>query len=259
MGLVIHVDGGSRGNPGPAGAGVVITFEDGRKAHEAGYFLGKLTNNAAEYTALILALQRAARLGSHALHIRSDSELLVRQITGQYRVKSPALEPLFHQVQLLLLKVPRWKVEHVRRESNSRADELANLAMDRGRDVVVFDVDDPGASAAAESAAASTPAPIPGGELKGGQRQIEVHCNRQPASGCCAAGEVPQRFAIGATAPPGVCVYALHALLPTVLAIQHTDAQDFAAVPSMTVRCTRGECGATFQVAPAPPGNGHRN
>jgi ribonuclease HI len=256
VGLIIHVDGGSRGNPGPAAAGVVIRYEDGRKAHEAGYFLGTLTNNAAEYTALILALQRAARLGSHALHIRSDSELLVRQLTGQYRVKSPALEPLFHQTQLLLLKVPRWKIEHVRRESNARADELANLALDRRRDVIVYDIDDP----AAPDAAGVPPepaAPIPGVELKIGERRIDVHCVRRPEPGCCAAGDVPEHFSIGATAPAGVCVYALHALLPTVLAIHHTDAEEFAAVPSMTVRCTRSGCGATFQVAPAPSGNGH--
>ena len=91
MGLIIHVDGGSRGNPGPAGAGVVIADEDGALIHEAGYFLGRQTNNSAEYHACIRALQRAARCGEQPVRVCSDSELLVRQITGAYQVKSPTL------------------------------------------------------------------------------------------------------------------------------------------------------------------------
>ncbi len=82
MELIVHIDGGARGNPGPAAAGVVIESSDGTLLHEAGYFLGRQTNNAAEYRALLLALQRAARLGDHTLRVCSDSELLVRQITA---------------------------------------------------------------------------------------------------------------------------------------------------------------------------------
>lgn len=139
MGLILEVDGGSRGNPGPAGAGVVIRTEDGRTLYEAGFFLGPLTNNAAEYHALIRALRRAADCGEQPLTIRSDSELLVRQITGEYRVKSASLAELYEQVQRLLLRIACWSIVHVPRAQNRRADELANLAMDRERDVVIAD------------------------------------------------------------------------------------------------------------------------
>ena len=142
MSLVIHIDGGARGNPGPAGAGVVIRTEDGRPIHEAGYFLGTQTNNAAEYLALIRALQRVSRYDPQPIAICSDSELLVRQLTGQYRVKNPGLQQLFHEVQVLLLRVSCWTMKHVRREHNRRADELANLAMDRMADIVAFDADE---------------------------------------------------------------------------------------------------------------------
>ncbi len=139
MSLVIHIDGGARGNPGPAGAGVSIRTEAGEVVFEAGFFLGHQTNNFAEYTALIRALEYVVANTPAPLMIYSDSDLLVQQMTGHFKVKSPNLAALHQHAQKLLIKVPRWSFRHVRREENRRADELANLAMDRKRDVIVYD------------------------------------------------------------------------------------------------------------------------
>lgn len=134
--LLINVDGGSRGNPGPAAAGVVLRDADtNRPVFEAGYALPRMTNNVAEYHGLIRALRAAAERKPDEVHIDADSELMVRQILGEYRVRSPDLQPLFEQAQLLLLQLGNWSIRHVPRAMNARADELANLAMDSGRDV----------------------------------------------------------------------------------------------------------------------------
>ena len=169
MDLIVHIDGGARGNPGPAGAGVIIQDESGSLVHEAGYFLGRQTNNAAEYHALLRGLQRTAACAPDRVTIYSDSELLVRQITGEYRVKSPLLAKLFEQAQLLLVQIGRWSIRHVRREQNRRADELANMAMDQERDVIVLDTEKTTPGPATESApreastpTSTTPAPTSG-------------------------------------------------------------------------------------------------
>ncbi len=129
--LVMQFDGGSRGNPGLAGIGITITTPDGAMVYELGAVLPHATNNVAEYTALIRGVQAARRLGVAKLKIRADSELVVRQITGRYRVKSPDLKPLYAQAMAELGHVAEWSIAHVYRESNSRADQLANMAMDR--------------------------------------------------------------------------------------------------------------------------------
>lgn len=122
------IDGGSRGNPGPAGFGVLFETDGGRE--EIVGFLGKTTNNVAEYAGLIAALTRARDAGLQQLEIRSDSELLVRQISGVYKVKAPHLVPLFLQAIKLRQAFPRFKIRHVPREENSLADGLANRAID---------------------------------------------------------------------------------------------------------------------------------
>lgn len=139
MKLTIHIDGGSRGNPGPAGAGVSIHETGGRPVLEAGYFLGEMTNNMAEYSALLRALDVALAAGATDVNIFCDSELLVRQINGEYRVKNERLKDYFDQAVKKLRETKQWKVQHVRREGNARADELANLAMDAGEDVIEVD------------------------------------------------------------------------------------------------------------------------
>ncbi len=136
MHLIIYTDGGSRGNPGPAAAGVsIIDADTGDAVHEAGYHLGETTNNVAEYQGLLRGLTQAQALGATRVSVRSDSELMVRQINGQYRVKAEQLKPLHQEVMARLSKLGRWDVEHVRRDGNQRADQLANAAMDAGIDV----------------------------------------------------------------------------------------------------------------------------
>ena len=125
-----YIDGGSRGNPGPAGYGVQIVDADGAVVAELHGSLTHSTNNVAEYHGLLAALAWAVDHGQASLHIRSDSELLVKQLRGEYRVKNPGLQPLFQDARALISRIGRVTFEHVRREFNKEADRLANLAMD---------------------------------------------------------------------------------------------------------------------------------
>lgn len=136
MRVIVHVDGGSRGNPGPAGAGIVIrAADDGTSLHEAGVFLGRATNNVAEYTGLIEGLKRATALQADAVEVVSDSELMVRQMNGQYRVKNAGLRPLYEQANQLASGFESFSIRHTRRENNTHADQLANQAMNLKRNV----------------------------------------------------------------------------------------------------------------------------
>jgi ribonuclease HI len=137
--LTLQFDGGSRGNPGPAGIGVVVRAEDGTALVTLGRFIGRATNNVAEYRALITAMQEAKKLGAKKVVIRGDSELIVRQMTGQYRVKNADLKELYEEAQTLLSQFEQAKIEHNLREKNALADKLANMAMDRKQDVLEAD------------------------------------------------------------------------------------------------------------------------
>jgi ribonuclease HI len=123
------VDGGSRGNPGPAGSGVVLEVAGGPR-EEHTLFLGRTTNNVAEYAGLLAALERAHVLGVRELEVRSDSELLVKQLNGAYRVRAPHLQPLWLRAVSLMDLLARCRIVHIPREQNSAADRLANLAID---------------------------------------------------------------------------------------------------------------------------------
>ena len=127
----IYADGGSRGNPGPAGAGAVIIKGDD-VVEAVSEYLGRATNNVAEYTGLVRGLERAQALGFQNVEVRMDSELVVKQMNGEYRVKHPGLIPLFQQAKKLASVFREFKIVHVRREENKRADALANRAMDAG-------------------------------------------------------------------------------------------------------------------------------
>ena len=129
---VAYTDGGSRGNPGPSGYGVVILGEDGTVLGELSEFLGMRTNNVAEYSGLLAALEFALAKGHPRLRVVSDSELMVKQIRGQYRVQSPDLRPLYEEAKRRIAKLEAFQIEHVLRGKNKKADELANQAMDRG-------------------------------------------------------------------------------------------------------------------------------
>lgn len=125
-----NIDGGSRGNPGPAGYGVRITRDDGSTVDLKGS-IGVATNNIAEYNGLLAALQWAADNAIRALHVKADSELMVKQMLGEYRVKNPGLQPLHEEARRLVARIGRVTFEHVRREFNTDADRLANEAMDQ--------------------------------------------------------------------------------------------------------------------------------
>src|ERR1700686_3733497 len=130
--LIAHSDGGARGNPGPAGYGVVIQDESGRKVAALSEYLGHQTNNFAEYQGLIAALEYALQHGPKALKVISDSELLVRQIKGIYKVKNATLKDLHGRAKQLIAQLDWFSIGHALREHNQEADRLANEAMDKG-------------------------------------------------------------------------------------------------------------------------------
>ncbi len=130
LGCRLFTDGASRGNPGEAGAGAVIVDEHGEERAACSAYLGVCTNNVAEYKALLLGLAEARRLGCTEIAIAMDSELIVRQLKGQYKVKHAALLPLYQQVRDHLSRFGHWSVAHIPRAENARADQLANRGID---------------------------------------------------------------------------------------------------------------------------------
>lgn len=213
MRLILHTDGGSRGNPGPAAAGVVLTDADtGQPVHEAGYFLGRTTNNVAEYQGLLRGLDAARDLGAAELVIRSDSQLMVRQLDGQYKVKSADLKPLFEQAKAKLRHFPRATIDHVYRHKNADADRLANLAMDAKRDVLLIDR---GKRVAPAPGAAHPKPDLSAGE--GPDRCPPLPCFTATLAGKprqCLAGQAPGNdYAFGPTTPEGFCLHAAAAVL----------------------------------------------
>lgn len=129
--LIIYTDGGARGNPGPAGIGVVIQDDAKRLIARHGRYIGEATNNVAEYQALLLALQKAAKLKAQELLVHMDSELVVRQMQGVYKIKEPALKDLALEAFRLIKKFSRVSFRHVMREQNKEADRLVNQAIDQ--------------------------------------------------------------------------------------------------------------------------------
>ncbi|MEA2210341.1 MAG: ribonuclease [Solirubrobacteraceae bacterium] len=132
MKVVVHVDGGARGNPGPAAIGVVISDADGSVLDEVAETIGVATNNVAEYRALLKGVERASALGADEVELVNDSELVARQLTGVYKVKHPAMKPLYEQAITALRDFGRWNIRTVPRAQNARADALVNAALDAG-------------------------------------------------------------------------------------------------------------------------------
>ena len=128
--LVVNVDGGARGNPGPAAIGVVVQDPGGAVLEERGERIGPATNNVAEYRALLLGIERASELGAGEVELVGDSELVVRQVKGEYKVKDATLRGLHAEVKRALRQFDRWSIRHVRREQNAEADRLVNEALD---------------------------------------------------------------------------------------------------------------------------------
>ncbi|HEX6772154.1 MAG TPA: ribonuclease HI family protein [Acidobacteriaceae bacterium] len=138
--ITAYCDGGSRGNPGPAGYGVSIEDPAGRPVADLSEFLGVKTNNFAEYSGLLAALEYALRHGHPRLRVVADSELMVKQMKGQYQVKSPDLRPLWEEAKRRATRLEKFEIQHVLRGKNKRADALANQAMDRGTGRTVRDL-----------------------------------------------------------------------------------------------------------------------
>ncbi len=128
--LVVNVDGGARGNPGPAAIAAVVATPDGEVVESAGEAIGRATNNVAEYRALLLGIERARELGAREVDLVGDSELVVKQVKGEYRVKDAGLRPLHRQVHAALEAFDRWSIRHVRRKHNAAADRLVNETLD---------------------------------------------------------------------------------------------------------------------------------
>ena len=126
----MFTDGAARGNPGPAGAGAVLLDEQGRVLDRLGRFLGKQTNNVAEYQGLLLGLRRAHQRGAREVEVRADSQLLIRQLEGKYKVRNAGLKPLHEQAMQLLQSFEKFDLRHVPREENFHADEMSNRAID---------------------------------------------------------------------------------------------------------------------------------
>jgi ribonuclease HI len=131
--VVVHVDGGARGNPGPAAAAAVVTSPDGDVLDEASEFLGVATNNVAEYRGLLLGLARAKALGAKEVEVVNDSELVAKQVNGQYKVKHAAMRPLYGEAMQALRDFERWSIRSVPRAQNAAADALVNQALDAVR------------------------------------------------------------------------------------------------------------------------------
>ena len=275
--LRLNVDGGSRGNPGPAGCGVVLADADGETLLERGYFLGAITNNVAEYHGLLKGLELAAQFNPQRLEIFSDSELMVRQITGEYRVKSPDLMPLFAQAQLGLLKFDSWQIRHVPRAQNAAADRMANLAMD-----AKADVDDGGDSLSplslkGEGAGVSgSDAPrakggSPATARQGGKAARGIHLadadeaadNTDAAPGvrvrvtlscdprvCPVTMMKDATFLCDSVTPAGLCLFAASAVIPAAAGLlREAAASPGMAMPKLKVTCPRPGCDAVFELS----------
>ena len=130
MKLVVHVDGGSRGNPGPAAAGAVVSSPDGEVLDRAGELLGVATNNVAEYRGLLLGVRCAAELGATEVEVVNDSELIAKQVNGKYKVKHPDMKPLYAESMAALAGFDRWTVRTVPRAQNAAADAVVNATLD---------------------------------------------------------------------------------------------------------------------------------
>ena len=231
MKLSIHIDGGSRGNPGPAAAAVVIRdAEDDVPLHEAGYYLGRATNNVAEYQGLICALKIARELAARQITVHSDSQLLVRQVNGQYKVKSKNLHDLFEQVSRQLAHFDQWTLRYVARQDNRRADELVNQALDNKKDVVDFRMDYPVGRETSEVGR--------GGSARSAGFLATIV--DEPGEACPAACDGHSSYRFGPRTPADMCMYAAKAVLDAV--------SDDGEIDQRQPRCPR--CDASIELEP---------
>jgi len=267
MKQILYFDGGSRGNPGPAGAGVVLQDAHGNGVYEAGFFLGPMTNNMAEYSGLLKGLEQASRRGATEVDIYADSELVVRQLNGDYRVKNEKLLPLFEAAFSQLRRLERWTIRHVPRAQNHRADHLANAAMDAGEDIVELDLaarpatgkEARGPTRGAASPRSTSAADGPPVERADARRapakspargpaektaSVVVRCVRPARGGSCPAPcRQSEELVFDETVPAGLCLGVAGAVLRAVETVR------LSRKPAR-VYCPRDGCGACFSVKP---------
>jgi probable phosphoglycerate mutase len=155
--IIAHIDGGSRGNPGPAAYGAVLKTADGQTVTAFGKFIGESTNNFAEYQGLLAALEFALGHGYPRLRVLTDSELMARQISGRYKVRSPDLKPLYDKARSMIARFESFSIQHVYREHNREADKLANQAMDNAERGIVPRTSAPGRPVAQATAQPALP------------------------------------------------------------------------------------------------------
>jgi uncharacterized repeat protein (TIGR04076 family) len=254
--IELYVDGGSRGNPGLAASAYVIKSSTGQIVASKGFHLGVATNNVAEYTALLRGLDAVARLDVCEVDIFSDSELMVKQIIGEYKVRSEDLMKLFEQVQRKLLSFNRWQIKHIRREFNKDADCLVNETLDFGEDVDESDegstpevVEKPAERPIRKSRAKSSPVKV--AETRFDEnlkvKEVKILAEIVDVSGepvCKNPMQVGQCFVFSQCVPAGLCVHAAMSLLPIVLAMQNDP-----SASSQEVRCSRRGCGVRFKLS----------
>lgn len=253
--FVLYTDGGSRGNPGPAAAGFVLQDSAGEIVSRAGLYLGRATNNVAEYRAVIAGLEEATRREAASLIIRSDSELLVRQLNGRYRVKSPDLKPLFEHARRLIGQISKVKIEHIYREANTLADGLVNRALDAKANII------PGAKASAEGQAKprpsgksadqaepSAPLSVPGPADSSADvvadwppESFSAECATDGFEGCPGVVSAGGVWPFNGTTPAGLCIHAASAIL---LAVQSSR----PGTRSVLARCGKPGCKASFTI-----------
>lgn len=255
MPWTVFIDGGARGNPGPAGAGIHILDSEGQPFFSAGLFLGRKTSNEAEYSGLLNALELLVAAGVDEVEIRSDSELMVRQMDGVYRVKAPNLKPLYDQACSRLRRIGEYSFRHVPREENRQADALANQAMDAVRDVVVVDRANVWASLKRSAAAGAAVKSSVGGSGRTPSPSacgVVVSVVKAPKGRPCPAGtKIGQSFLFTTTVPAGLCTEGCAAVVDAVLSLQAALQPGDGDFAPMTVTCGHPDCGAVFQLKPA--------
>jgi uncharacterized repeat protein (TIGR04076 family) len=261
MAWTVFIDGGARGNPGPAGAGIEIQDGDGQVILAAGIFLGEATNNEAEYQALLHALRYLGQAEVDEVTLVSDSELMVKQLLGEYRVKAANLQPLFSEAQRSLLRLDQWQIQHVPRLRNQRADALANLAMDANNDVIEQDklglytqqTSKKDGDANRFSQPSTDRSPSRSGRTnavdRGGIAEVVVSV-RKASKGCPLHHPKGKQFVFTAQVPAGLCVHACAAICDMVLALQSAAAEPSdMPIDPIEVSCPKPGCEAVFDLS----------
>jgi len=227
--IQLFVDGGSRGNPGPSACAYVIKNADGEVLKVEGIYLGESTNNIAEYNALLNGLDALQKMDVHELAIFSDSELMVKQLIGEYQVRDSDLLTLFEQVQRKLLGFDRWHIKHIRREMNRQADQLVNETLDKE---IGLQKDQ---NKHEQGPCKSLP-------------KVLVEVTQSSRSDVCPSPmQKGQWFVFSSCIPAGLCIHAANVLLPAVIEMQTTMQKDNQNA-IVTLQCNANGCGAKFNL-----------